>query len=84
MRLLRFTLKINSYHVVYFQKKSEIATNEADKAKAPLLCRVCWSNKIDIVVVPCGHVLCHQCSCDISRCPFCRVRLSKKIKMYRS
>ncbi|GJV35574.1 sacsin isoform X1, partial [Tanacetum coccineum] len=63
------------------QEKSGIATKEADVAKAPFLCRICLSNIIDFTLVPCGHVLCHQCSFALSLCPFCRVQLSETIKM---
>ncbi|KAK1419825.1 hypothetical protein QVD17_29188 [Tagetes erecta] len=49
-----------------------------------LLCRICFTSEIDITSIPCGHVMCHQCSSDISHCPFCRVQISTTIRIYLS
>ncbi|GJW33592.1 sacsin isoform X1 [Tanacetum coccineum] len=65
------------------QEKAEMATKEADTAKGAWLCRICLTNEVDITIVPCGHVLCRRCSSSVSRCPFCRLQVSKTIKIYR-
>lgn len=65
------------------QEKADLATKEADTAKAAWLCRVCLTSEIDISIVPCGHVLCRRCSSAVSKCPFCRLQVSKIMKIYR-
>ncbi|KAL2500800.1 zinc finger protein [Forsythia ovata] len=65
------------------QEKSEIATKEADTAKAAWSCRVCLNNEVDVTIVPCGHVLCRRCSSAVSRCPFCRIQVSKIMRIFR-
>ncbi|XP_019420625.1 PREDICTED: sacsin isoform X1 [Lupinus angustifolius] len=65
------------------QEKVERATKEADTAKAAWICRICLSAEVDITLVPCGHVLCRRCSSAVSRCPFCRLQVTKAIRIYR-
>ncbi|KAJ4710441.1 Zinc finger, C3HC4 type [Melia azedarach] len=65
------------------QEKSDMATKEADAAKAAWICRVCLSNEVDITIVPCGHVLCRRCSSAVSRCPFCRVKVTQTVRIFR-
>jgi len=40
------------------------------------ICPICYSNKTDGVIIPCGHMLCHDCSHKWDKtspeCPFCR------------
>ncbi|GJW92416.1 histidine kinase-like ATPase, ATP-binding domain-containing protein [Tanacetum coccineum] len=40
------------------QGKSEVATKEADTAKAEWQCQICLASEINVTLVPCGHVLC--------------------------
>ncbi|PWA82169.1 zinc finger, C3HC4 type [Artemisia annua] len=65
------------------QEKLEVATKEVDTAKAEWQCRICLASEINVTLDPCGHVLCHRCSSAVSRCPFCRRRIFRIIKMYR-
>ncbi|PKA59238.1 E3 ubiquitin-protein ligase MUL1 [Apostasia shenzhenica] len=65
------------------QEKAEIATKEADAAKAAWTCRVCLGSEVDTTIVPCGHVLCDGCCSVITRCPFCRHQVSRKMKIFR-
>ncbi|WMV13959.1 hypothetical protein MTR67_007344 [Solanum verrucosum] len=65
------------------QEKSDMATKEADTAKAAWLCRICLNTEVDVTIVPCGHVLCRRCSSAVSRCPFCRLQVSKVMRMFR-
>lgn len=65
------------------QEKSDMAMKEADTAKAAWLCRICLNTEVDVTIVPCGHVLCRRCSSAVSRCPFCRLQVSKVMRMFR-
>jgi hypothetical protein len=46
-----------------------------------ITCVVCLVNKVQILIVPCGHVVvCSECSLKLSReCPFCRTKIENKI-----
>ncbi|KAL7001510.1 hypothetical protein U1Q18_002661 [Sarracenia purpurea var. burkii] len=81
--LLQEQLKESQATLLLEQEKSDTAAKEADTAKAAWLCRICLSNEVDNTIVPCGHVLCRRCSSAVSRCPFCRLQVSKVIRIFR-
>ncbi|KAG5076121.1 hypothetical protein JHK82_054816 [Glycine max] len=80
---LQENLKESQAALVLEQERVEKATKEADTAKAAWVCRVCLSSEVDITIVPCGHVLCRRCSSAVSRCPFCRLQVTKAIRIFR-
>ncbi|XP_014490933.1 uncharacterized protein LOC106753623 isoform X1 [Vigna radiata var. radiata] len=80
---LQENLRESQAALVLEQEKVERATKEADTAKAAWVCRICLSSEVDITIVPCGHVLCRRCSSAVSRCPFCRLQVTKAIRIYR-
>lgn len=65
------------------QEKANDAAKEADTAKAAWVCRICLSAEVNMTIVPCGHVLCRRCSAAVSRCPFCRLQVTKTMKIFR-
>ncbi|XP_052204846.1 LOW QUALITY PROTEIN: uncharacterized protein LOC127809789 [Diospyros lotus] len=80
---LQEQLKVSQAALLLEQEKSDAAAREAETAKAAWLCRVCLSNEVDNTMVPCGHVLCRRCSSAVSRCPFCRLQVSKTLRIFR-
>ncbi|CDP11009.1 unnamed protein product [Coffea canephora] len=80
---LQEQLKESQAALLLEQEKCDMAAKEADIAKAAWLCRVCLSNEVDVTIIPCGHVLCRRCSSAVRRCPFCRLQVSKTIRIFR-
>lgn len=80
---LQENLKESQASLLLEQEKVERSTREADTAKAAWTCRVCLSSEVDITIVPCGHVLCRKCSSAVSKCPFCRLQVTKAIRIFR-
>ncbi|KAK1273593.1 hypothetical protein QJS04_geneDACA019168 [Acorus gramineus] len=80
---LQEQLKESQATLLLEQEKADMAAKEADAAKAAWVCRICLTSEVSIAIVPCGHVLCLRCSSAVSRCPFCRVHVSKTLKIYR-
>ncbi|KAL6536566.1 hypothetical protein OROGR_001809 [Orobanche gracilis] len=80
---LQEQLKESQAALLLEQEKSETAVKEADTAKTAWSCRVCLTNEVDVTLLPCGHVLCRRCSSAVSRCPFCRIQVSKTIRIFR-
>ncbi|GAB2275278.1 hypothetical protein Dimus_010038 [Dionaea muscipula] len=80
---LQEKLKESREALVLEQDKADAAAKEADAAKAAWQCRVCLSVEVEIALVPCGHVLCRRCSSAVSRCPFCRIQVSKAMRIFR-
>ncbi|PQP98329.1 sacsin [Prunus yedoensis var. nudiflora] len=81
--MLQEQLKESQTSLLLEQEKADVAAKEADTAKAAWLCRVCLTAEVDITIVPCGHVLCRRCSSAVSRCPFCRLQVSKTMRIFR-
>ncbi|CAL1387848.1 unnamed protein product [Linum trigynum] len=80
---LQEQLKESQAALLLEQEKAEGASKEAETAKAAWVCRVCLTNEVDMTIVPCGHVLCRRCSSAVSRCPFCRLQVTKTIRIFR-
>ncbi|KAL3718738.1 hypothetical protein ACJRO7_003791 [Eucalyptus globulus] len=80
---LQDQLKESQAALLLEQEKADVASKEADMAKAAWVCRVCLSAEVDVAIVPCGHVLCRRCSSAVSRCPFCRLQVMKTMKIFR-
>ncbi|KAL2938956.1 Death-associated inhibitor of apoptosis 1 [Bienertia sinuspersici] len=69
--------------IVSTQDKAETAAKEADTAKVAWQCRICLGAEVDVALVPCGHVLCRRCCSAVSKCPFCRLQVSKTMRIFR-
>ncbi|XP_030491993.2 uncharacterized protein LOC115707993 isoform X1 [Cannabis sativa] len=80
---LQEQLKDSETALLLEQEKADVAAKEADTAKAAWVCRVCLTAEVDMTMVPCGHVLCRRCSSAVSRCPFCRLQVSRTMRIYR-
>ncbi|KAL3825148.1 hypothetical protein ACJIZ3_021177 [Penstemon smallii] len=80
---LQEQLKESQAALLLEQEKFDMAAREADTAKAAWSCRVCLNNEVDVTLIPCGHVLCRRCSSAVSRCPFCRIQVSKTMRIFR-
>lgn len=80
---LQEQLKESQATLLLEQEKCDMATKEAEVAKAAWVCRVCLTNEVENTIVPCGHVLCRRCSSAVSKCPFCRLQVSKTIRIFR-
>jgi hypothetical protein len=51
------------------------------------LCRICFANEIDTVIVPCGHLsFCGKCVAKLITkvCPICQNRFTNAVKVYRA
>jgi hypothetical protein len=47
------------------------------------LCILCMENDMNILLLPCGHLLCcERCSRSLISCPQCNVPVNEKIKTF--
>ncbi|XP_031387623.1 uncharacterized protein LOC116200835 isoform X2 [Punica granatum] len=61
----------------YSQQEYERLQNEK------ILCRVCFEDQINMVLLPCRHhVLCSSCCEKCKRCPICRVPIEERVPVY--
>jgi hypothetical protein len=62
-----------------YNKKREYMSFRGNEKK----CFGCHEHSADSAVVDCGHVcMCSDCLSKCSRCPICRIEISKKIRLY--
>ncbi|KAJ8925294.1 hypothetical protein NQ315_009123 [Exocentrus adspersus] len=48
-----------------------------------LTCKICMDNQIDVVFLPCAHVVaCTVCASKVDRCPLCRSQFAQAQKLY--
>ena len=48
------------------------------------LCKICFSNASNAVLIPCGHNMsCLMCASKLKTCPICRIDILHFIKLYR-
>ncbi|KAM9376447.1 E3 ubiquitin-protein ligase XIAP [Pholidichthys leucotaenia] len=46
-------------------------------------CKICMDRDIDVVFIPCGHlVCCKECSMPLLKCPICCGAISQRIRTY--
>ncbi|VEN42494.1 unnamed protein product [Callosobruchus maculatus] len=48
-----------------------------------LTCKICMDNQIDVVFLPCAHVVaCTSCAARVDKCPLCRSEFTQAQKLY--
>ena len=68
-------------------KKTKIEELEKEnrRLKEDRICKICMSNEVGIVFLPCGHLIsCLNCSPKVKDCPLCRQFIKGKQKTYMS
>jgi hypothetical protein len=49
------------------------------------MCKICFENKCDSVILWCGHVcVCMKCARLLKECPFCRQPVAQVVKIYKT
>ena len=47
-----------------------------------LLCQICYENRVDTFLTPCGHTWCIKCIENTDKCYTCRKYIEKKKKIF--
>lgn len=68
---------------IFSDQVSQLDENE--KADPSNLCKICFSKKANIALIPCGHSnFCKDCVMKFdTECPVCRTPISGKIKIFK-
>ena len=81
INLLKNTIEILEYNKIIkkkelentFKEKTKFTENiEQEIKKSINYCQICFDNKINTVIVPCGHTFCYDCIKTSKICYFCR------------
>lgn len=58
---------------------------ERSECDDQLMCKVCWENVVDCVLLECGHMCaCTACGKRMAECPICRRMVSRVVRVFRS
>jgi rubrerythrin len=69
------------------RKENKHLRENASKMIEDRVCSICFDNRLNRTIVPCGHSVCNSCetlvkSKNNNSCPFCRVPIEKVIPRY--
>jgi hypothetical protein len=78
-----FAVKENIHKYLENTKKQYLEKLEKD-VNPELQCQICYENRLDIVLNPCGHMFCYKCFKDSDKCFVCRKDVNNVIKVFKS
>lgn len=78
-----FAIKENIHKYLENTKTQYLKKLEKD-VNPELQCQICYENRLDIVLNPCGHMFCHNCFKDNDKCFVCRKDVNNIIKVFKS
>ena len=64
------------------QKLDELKLKNKQLISPEIECKICYENKIDLAIIPCGHVLCSKCLQNQHVCPYCRTKINNIQQLY--
>jgi len=63
------------------EERKQPAGDDAEKD----ICKICFVNSINCVVIPCGHFAnCLDCGKRLKKCPICRINVMKMQEVFRA
>ena len=68
--------KAKNYRLLHLKTENE-------KFKASVICRNCKSNSVQILTLPCSHIVCcEKCADILDNCPLCNDRILGTVRIY--
>lgn len=65
------------------EEKKDEENVEASKREEALDCKVCFERQLNIVFLPCGHLItCDQCAIKLTQCAMCRRRIDDTVRVF--
>ena len=60
-----------------------IRENENQQIKEAPICKICMDNEVDLVLLPCGHLIsCVNCAHKLKDCPVCRQFIKRIVRTF--
>ncbi len=70
-------------YVSRYEYQTLLRENEAMREER--MCKICMDNDVNIVFLPCGHLVsCQECAPNIKKCAVCRTLIRGTVKTYLS
>jgi len=78
----------NSNEILQLRRELDDEKQNTKKMIEERLCKICHTNDTNVVIIPCGHLLCSSCVQNLDtyqkKCPMCRARYTRHMEIYRS
>ena len=87
-KIIHQCLMCSHAHLLFPKVNDEIERNcivrvETRTKTELFICKICTENKIETVLLPCGHALsCTECTSKLWKCPMCRAQLTAISRIY--
>lgn len=66
-----------------YQSNSASLTTETEESKNTSLCKICLVNELEIVFLPCSHLVCCTiCAASVEECCICREKIDFMLKVF--
>lgn len=77
-------LKIkNNLNLFLKENESNYISNIKKEINPDLLCNICYENRMNLVLNPCGHIFCDKCFKETNKtCYICRKFVTNSIKVF--
>lgn len=88
-RSSQLQLHVQRFRLQQLQQQQQ-QVQPADKDELENLCKICFANDINAVMIPCGHLaLCIGCAQSVKTsksplCPLCRVQITTVVQTYKA
>ncbi|KAJ5076654.1 hypothetical protein M0811_06234 [Anaeramoeba ignava] len=68
---------------LFFQRCFSFPERQQEQVQQDPFCKICFTNQKNCVLLPCHHFgICFECAQLIEDCPFCRMKITQKMKIY--
>lgn len=85
-KIVKSTQELSKLRDTMVNKKTNNKMSNKEEPSEDDLCRVCFDDVIQNVLVPCGHyILCKDCSTIITdECPICRTKIKQTLPVFKN
>jgi hypothetical protein len=63
-------------------EKQQLIKSIKQDINPDILCQICFENRVNLVLTPCGHTFCGKCLDNSSICFACRSPINDRFKIY--
>lgn len=69
-------------HHAHYNLSSNTNNSSSPPNSLTGICKICYTNSIELGFLPCGHMSCLSCAQRLHSCPFCRSTITTRMRFY--
>lgn len=67
---------------ILVKEKQQLVNSIKQDINPDILCQICFENRVNTVLTPCGHTFCSKCLGNTPLCFNCRTPIDNRFKIY--